>query len=77
VSGAEHPDIRVVRGDPTPEELAALLTVWAGAGAAGDEPAAPRPRPRQGRTWSRGAGRLADHGPGLWRRDGRSAGWTP
>jgi hypothetical protein len=42
-----RPLLRVVKGDPTPEELAALVTVMAGrrAGAAGPPP---RRRPRWG-----------------------------
>ncbi|WP_317452586.1 acyl-CoA carboxylase epsilon subunit, partial [Streptomyces sp. CBMA29] len=38
----------MVRGEPTAEELAALLAVWAGAGAvAGDEPAVRRSSSRR------------------------------
>lgn len=62
------PDIRVVRGEPTPEELAALLAVWAGAGQS-----APAPGPAVRRSHSRG--HRWRRGPGLWRRGGRD-GWT-
>ncbi|MET9218123.1 acyl-CoA carboxylase subunit epsilon [Streptomyces sp. NPDC003300] len=76
MSGARDPDIRVVRGEPTAEELAALLAVWAGAGAPlGDEPAARRSPSR--RSWRRGTVPAPDRGPGQWRRGGRSGGWTP
>ena len=39
---SEHrPALRIVRGDPTPEEIAALVTVLAAASGGGQEPAAP------------------------------------
>ncbi len=61
------PLLRVVTGDPTPEELAALVAVVsamaAGAAAAGEKQA---PRPE----WSarhRGLRPPHRHGPGAWR----------
>lgn len=43
-AGAEHPVLRIERGDPTPEELAAVLAVLAVAGAGRQSaPAAPAP----------------------------------
>ncbi len=61
------PFLRVVRGDPTPEELAALVAVLASLGG-GDAPA-PRPAP----VWSaprRQHRRPLAHGPGGWRASG-------
>ncbi|MEU6851701.1 acyl-CoA carboxylase epsilon subunit [Actinacidiphila alni] len=81
MTGAGDPDIRVVRGEPTAEELAALLAVWAGAGAAAGSapgpPGAPYPPYRRSRAWARGADLRTERGPGLWRRGGRAARWTP
>ncbi|HZC74060.1 MAG TPA: acyl-CoA carboxylase subunit epsilon [Jatrophihabitans sp.] len=60
------PNLRVVRGDPTPEELAALTAVVAAAGAA--EPPAPE-RVRRG-GWSDPARQLRRPlfaGPNGWR----------
>lgn len=63
------PILRVVSGDPTPEELAALVAVVAAAASAGT-PDAPAPRSE----WSarhrlvRGPHR---HGPGAWRASAR------
>ena len=61
-----RPLLRVVRGDPTPEELAALVAVLA---ARGSE-AASAPSPRAGGGWSdhaRGMRTALPHGPGRWR----------
>ena len=58
------PFLRVVRGDATPEEIAALVAVLGSLG--GDEPAAPRRTPE----WSRPARRHrapVAHGAGGWR----------
>ncbi|WP_445257133.1 acyl-CoA carboxylase subunit epsilon [Nocardioides aurantiacus] len=68
-SSVETPLLRVVAGDPTPEELAALVAVVA-ASASGGTPDAPAPRSE----WSarhrlvRGPHR---HGPGAWRASAR------
>jgi hypothetical protein len=62
----ETPYLRVVRGEPTAEELAALVAVLAARSAAA--PAQAR-RPRS--AWADPAGRLGlTHraGPGAWRR---------
>ncbi len=61
------PLLRVVKGDPSPEELAALVAVVASLGG----PAAPAPR----RTpdWNAPARlqrRVLRHGPGAWRGSG-------
>ena len=72
MSGEQEPEprrplLRVVRGDPTPEELAALVAVVASLGA--PEPPARRPAP----AWSahhRGVRRTYPHGPGGWRASG-------
>jgi hypothetical protein len=56
---------RVIKGDPTPEELAALTVVLAAAASDGDEPS---PKPRD--LWSNPADRLRrplEVGPGAWR----------
>jgi hypothetical protein len=61
----DRPLLRVVRGDPTPEELAALVAVLAA------RSAAPAPAPRLRSAWADPARRLGlTHraGPGAWRR---------
>jgi hypothetical protein len=63
---AAAPLLRVVRGQPTAEELAALIAVVTARAAAAD---ADRPRSRS--TWadpSRQLRRPMQHGPGAWRR---------
>ncbi len=60
----QAPFLRVVRGDATSEEIAALVAVLGSLG--GGEPAAPRRTPE----WSRPARRHRaplSHGPGGWR----------
>lgn len=67
-----RPLLRVVRGNPTPEELAALLAVVASRGAA-----APAPEPAPPSRWaSRAAGlrRPLSPGPGAWRASGLPGG---
>ncbi|MCH1866412.1 acyl-CoA carboxylase subunit epsilon [Nocardioides sp. CFH 31398] len=62
------PFLRVVKGDPTPEELAALVAVVAAASGGGEAPA-----PRRPSEWSRPARRLRtphQAGPGAWRASG-------
>jgi hypothetical protein len=56
---------RVVSGDPTPEELAALTVVLAAAGSGGGEPA-PKPRSRWGAP-AAGIRKPLEVGPGAWR----------
>jgi hypothetical protein len=61
----ETPYLQVVRGEPTPEELAALVAVLA----ARSVPVAAPPRVRS--AWSdpaRGFGLVRRPGPGAWRR---------
>jgi hypothetical protein len=62
--GGEPPLLRVVKGDPTPEELAALVAVVTTRRGGADEP--PRRRP----IWGRPAAAMRrPHraGPGAWR----------
>jgi hypothetical protein len=69
---AERPVLRVVRGDPTPEELAAVIAVLTARRV--ETPASP-PRPAGG--WAdRTAGlrRVLAAGAGSWRAVGRSPG---
>ena len=62
----EQPFLRVVRGDPTPEEIAALVAVLTARARA-----VARPAPRERRSaWSDPSRRLRRplaHGPGAWR----------
>jgi hypothetical protein len=63
----QRPLLRVVRGDATPEEIAALVAVVASMGA----PAAPAPKRRS--QWSapgRAHRRTLPHGVGGWRASG-------
>jgi hypothetical protein len=66
-----RPVLRIVKGDPTPEEVAALLAVLAARGGA-----APAPEPQRS-AWGRpGSGlhpHLATH-PGAWRESGFAQG---
>ncbi|HET8602103.1 MAG TPA: acyl-CoA carboxylase epsilon subunit [Segeticoccus sp.] len=58
------PQLRIVRGAPSAEELAALVTVLAAAGAGAHE------SPRQASRWAardRLVGAAPGHGPGQWR----------
>ena len=65
-----RPLLRVVRGNPTPEEVAALVAVVSALASAGGEQRKPHPRPE----WSahhrkvRGAHR---HGGNAWRMSAR------
>ncbi|GAB3656214.1 hypothetical protein GCM10027596_10150 [Nocardioides korecus] len=67
----QTPLLRVVKGDPTPEQLAALVTVvsaLAAGAAAADVPPAPRSE------WSahhRAVRPAHRHGPGAWRASAR------
>ncbi len=63
---AVKPYLRVVRGDPTAEEIAALVAVLT---ARGRTSGPPPQRPRRS-TWSdpsRRVRRPLSHGPGAWR----------
>ena len=66
--------LRVVRGDPSPEELAALVAVLA---ARASSAAAGRPEPRAVGGWvdrSAGLRRPIAPGPDAWRTTGREPG---
>ena len=61
----QHPVLRVVKGDATPEEVAALVAVIASM-SGGAAPAKPKPRS----TWADPRRRMRTtlpHGPGAWR----------
>jgi len=63
---AQDPPLRLVRGDATPEEVAALLAVLTAASAGGGE----KPAPRHTSQWSsreRAVRRALAPGPGAWR----------
>jgi hypothetical protein len=61
------PFLRVVRGDPTPEELAALVAVLASLGGPEAEP----PRPTASWNTPRRLHQVVHpHGPGGWRASG-------
>ena len=64
----QRPILRVVKGDATPEEVAALVAVVAALGSGGAEPP-----PRRTPEWSahhRKVRRTLPHGPGGWRSSG-------
>ena len=63
-----QPVLRVVKGDATPEEVAALVTVIASM-SGGEAPSTPRPRS----SWADPGRRMRTslpHGPGAWRGSG-------
>ena len=67
-SGEQQPVLGIVKGDATPEEVAALVMVIA---ALGSGPAEEKPKPRS--AWADPARRLRaarPHGPGAWRSSG-------
>jgi Acyl-CoA carboxylase epsilon subunit len=66
--GAAETGLRIVRGEPSPQELAALVTVVAALGSAGGEEA-----PRRTSDWAHPrhhARRPLHPGPGAWRASG-------
>jgi hypothetical protein len=68
VTDPDRPVLRVVKGDATPEEVAALVAVIA---ALGSGPAGEEPEPRS--AWADPADRMRTtlpHGPGAWRSSG-------
>jgi hypothetical protein len=76
VSTPDHEDqqplLRVVKGDPSPEELAALVTVVSAMSAAAAEADAGQKRPKP--EWSAHHRKLRAphrHGPGAWRTSAR------
>ena len=64
----QRPLLRVVRGDATPEELAALVAVVAALGSGGGRP--PRRRTPEWSAHHRKLRRSLPHGPGGWRSSG-------
>jgi hypothetical protein len=66
--GPARPLLRVVRGNPTPEELAALLAVVTARGSAAEEPEAAVPSRWASR--SIGLRRPLPRGAGAWRASG-------
>jgi hypothetical protein len=70
VAGARQPLLRVVRGDPTPDELAALVAVLAARQRAAAAPEVDT-RPRsQWRNRGRNIRPAIGPGPGAWRASG-------
>jgi hypothetical protein len=65
VSDEQGPLLRVVKGDATPEEVAALVAVVAALGNRGAEP--PRRRTPEWSAHHRTVRRTLPHGPGGWR----------
>ena len=61
----QRPLLRVVKGDATPEEVAALVAVVAALGSGGGEP--PRRRTPEWSAHHRKVRRSLPHGPGGWR----------
>jgi hypothetical protein len=73
VNSSEPPTLRVVRGDPTPEELAVMTAVVAAAAAASPNEPAAAAELRRGR-WNDPAARHRRPwlpGPGAWRASAR------
>jgi hypothetical protein len=64
-AGSQRPLLRVVRGDATPEEVAALVAVVAALGSGTGEP--PRRRISEWSAHHRGTRVSLPHGPGGWR----------
>jgi Acyl-CoA carboxylase epsilon subunit len=67
-----RPLLRVVKGDPTPEELAALVAVVAARAAASAEP--PPAAPSGWADRAAAVRRPLAVGPGAWARSGRTPG---
>jgi hypothetical protein len=68
VSAEPNPLFRVVKGEPTAEELAALTAVVLAAASGGGERERPPASP-----WAARSGQTRgplDHGPGAWRASG-------
>jgi hypothetical protein len=64
---AQPPFLQVVKGEPTPEELAALVGVLASLGGPPATPGPPRPEWNAPRRLHRA---VHPHGPGGWRSSG-------
>ena len=70
MNGEQRPALRIVRGNPSPEDLAVLAALVTAGGGESDEPTA---APTRGR-WNdpaRSFRQLLRPGPGAW----RSSGW--
>jgi hypothetical protein len=68
----DAPVLRVIRGDASAEEIAALLAVLTASAGPAPAPRARRPRP----VWNDRAAQLRrpfGHGPGAWQRNTRHA----
>jgi hypothetical protein len=65
---SRRPILRVIKGDATPEEVAALVAVVAALGSAAAEP--PRRRTPEWSAHHRKVRRTLSHGPGGWRSSG-------
>ena len=68
----EQPLLRIVKGDPTPEEVAALVSVVSAMAAGAAEAAAKQATPEP--EWSAHHRKLRGthrHGPGAWRTHAR------
>ena len=68
----EQPLLRIVKGDPTPEEVAALVSVVSAMAAGAAEAASKQAKPKP--EWSANHRRLRGthrHGPGAWRAHAR------
>ena len=68
----QQPLLRIVKGDPTPEEVAALVSVVSAMAAGAAEASANQKRPRP--EWSAPHRRLRGthrHGAGAWRASAR------
>jgi len=64
-SAASPPLLRIVNADATPEEIAAIVAVFAAAGSAGEP--APAPRVPEWSAHHRKVRRTLPQGPGGWR----------
>ena len=67
------PVLRVIRGDATPEEIAAVVAVLLARSAASDASSSARPAPSAWAARSRLLRRPLHPGPGAWRRSGLPA----
>lgn len=63
----DGPTLRVIRGDATPEEIAALIAVVAAANARATAAEPPAPRMSAWRDPARRVRGPLPHGPGAWR----------
>jgi hypothetical protein len=65
---APGPVLRIIRGNATPEEIAAVVAVLLARSAAADAPPPARPAPSAWADRSRLLRRPVHPGPGAWRR---------